>query len=276
MKVHHLNCGTLCPVAGRLLGSDVGFLERGTLVCHCLLIETNDGLVLVDTGIGLGACRDPRGHLGLAFAAVVMGARGDEAETAARQVERLGFAREDVRHVVVTHLDLDHAGGLPDFPAAEVHVFADEHRAAMARATFGEQSRYRPAQWAHDPRWRLHEVKGERWKGFDSVQALPGVEPEVLLVPLVGHTRGHCAVAVNAGARWLLHCGDAYFWHAEKDPERPGCPWGLSLFQRRMAVDRRSRDQNVERLRELVRDHGAEVDVFCAHDRHELAALATR
>jgi len=175
--------------------------------------------------------------------------------------------------VVVTHLDLDHAGGLPDFPEATVHVFADEHRAAMERRTLGEKNRYRTAQWAHGPKWKLHEVAGDRWLGFESVRALPGVEPEVLLVPVVGHTRGHSAIAVKRGDRWLLHCGDAYFWHAEMDPERPSCPWGLEVFQKRVAVDRRARDHNVERLRELARDHRGEVEVFCAHDERELHAL---
>ena len=36
-----------------------------------------------------------------------------------------GFRREDVRHILVTHLDFDHAGGLPDFPDAVVHVQRD-------------------------------------------------------------------------------------------------------------------------------------------------------
>jgi glyoxylase-like metal-dependent hydrolase (beta-lactamase superfamily II) len=33
-----------------------------------------------------------------------------------RQIERLGFRREDVRHIVITHFDFDHIGGLVDFP----------------------------------------------------------------------------------------------------------------------------------------------------------------
>lgn len=50
MRVHHLNCGTMCPLAGGAIGSGTG-LRRGLMVCHCLLIETpRDGLVLVDTG----------------------------------------------------------------------------------------------------------------------------------------------------------------------------------------------------------------------------------
>lgn len=37
MKVHHLNCGTMRPPG------------TPTLVCHVLLVETDNGLVLVDT-----------------------------------------------------------------------------------------------------------------------------------------------------------------------------------------------------------------------------------
>lgn len=49
MRIHHLNCGTDCPFGGALFdGRSKGL--TGHLVCHCLLIETNEGLVLVDTG----------------------------------------------------------------------------------------------------------------------------------------------------------------------------------------------------------------------------------
>lgn len=271
MKVHHLNCATLCPYAGRLIGSDVGLFDRGRMICHCLVIESSDGLVLVDTGVGMGAVRDANRHLGRLFTTFMGG--GVESETALRRIEALGMSPSDVRHIVVTHLDLDHAGGIPDFPAATVHVHADEHRAAMERRTSNERRRYRTAHWAHGPNWDLLSPGGDRWLGFESVRALPGVEPEVLLVPLHGHTRGHCAVAVRSGDRWLLHCGDAYFWHEEKLIEGARCPIGLAIFQSAMAVDRKARDHNVERIRELVRDHSSDVSVFCAHDTHELAAF---
>ena len=57
--------------------------------------------------------------------------------TWARQVEALGYSARDVRHIVVTHLDPDHAGGLSDFPDAEVHIFRAEHKAAMERRSGG-------------------------------------------------------------------------------------------------------------------------------------------
>ena len=272
MKVHHLNCGTMCPLGGRLVNGAGGVFERATMVCHCLLIETADGLVLVDSGLGTADVREPTRRLGREFSAM-MGARLDLEETALRQVERLGFGADDVRHVVLTHLDLDHAGGISDFPAAKVHVLDREHDAALHKRTFLESRRYRSAQWAHDPTWVIHAVAGERWHEFDAVHALSGASSgEVLLVPLFGHSRGHCAVAVRSDDGWLLHCGDAYFHTDEMHPDAPHCTPALAAFQRIVAVDDAARVRNQGRLRALKREHGAELQLFCAHDPSELAS----
>jgi glyoxylase-like metal-dependent hydrolase (beta-lactamase superfamily II) len=268
MRVHHLNCATMCPTSARLVNGRGGYLERGEMVCHCLVVETAQGLVLVDTGLGLKDLAAPRASLGGPFLLFVS-PRLDPEETAVRQVVRLGYRAEDVRHVIVTHLDVDHAGGLPDFPKAKVHVYATEHAAAMRRETLLERERYRPVQWEHDPSWVLHEEAGEKWFGFGCVrEVVPGAD--VLMVPLFGHTRGHVGVAVNAAGSWILHAGDAYFYHRELEPE-PRCTPALAAFQRIVAMDNAARLENQRRLRELHAAHGGEVTVFCAHDPVDLA-----
>lgn len=256
MRVHHLNCATLCP-PGRLVG---------TLVCHVLAVESAAGVVLVDCGLGTADLVAPRDRLGL-FPWLV-GARLDAAETARARLAALGIAPDDVRHVVLTHLDLDHAGGLADFPAATVHVGADEHAAATSGR---DRKRYRAAQWAHGPRWQLAPSGGgERWHGFDGVRALVGLPPEILRVPLVGHSHGHQGVAVRADDGWWLHAGDAYF-HAGEMHDPPAAPRTLRLFERLTEVDRAARLANQARLRALANDAAAGVRVFCAHDAAELA-----
>src|SRR5262245_25889315 len=102
MRIHHLNCGTLCPNGARLVNGKGGLLEPARIVCHCLLIEADDGLVLLDTGFGTEDTRNPR-QLGVAFA--MMRPRAEIGETALKQVEGLGFAAEDVKQIVTTHLD---------------------------------------------------------------------------------------------------------------------------------------------------------------------------
>lgn len=267
MRVHHLNCGSFCPHGRRLINGDGGLLEKAETICHCLAIETGDGLLLVDTGFGLEDARNPA-QLGGAFRAM-MNPRPKEETTALRQLEALGFAAADVRQIVTTHLDLDHAGGLPDFPAAEVHVLSAELDAALHPALRDKLRYIGGAHWKHDPRWVRHEGGGDEWFGFEGIRILPGTEAEVLLIPLLGHSRGHTGVAIRDGDSWLLHCGDSYFNHGEMQTP-PSCPPVLRFFQNMTASDNKARKANQERLRELAARHGDEVTLFCAHDPHEL------
>jgi glyoxylase-like metal-dependent hydrolase (beta-lactamase superfamily II) len=260
--IHHLNCGTLCPRGARLLAGSGGLIEPSRLVCHCLLIEGAEGLVLIDTGFGSGDVAARR-RLGAAFNAIVRPVLRAE-ETAASQLRARGFDPGDVRHVLATHLDLDHAGGLSDFPAADVHVLGAELRAAM-QPSRRERERYVAAQWAHGPRWVEHDGGGEEWFGFQGVRVVPGSGAEVLLIPLIGHSAGHTGVAVRREQGWLLHCGDAYFHHGQVQTP-PHCPPGLAAFQVLTCRDNRRRRENVERLRELAARHGGEVELLCSHD----------
>lgn len=269
MRSHHLNCGSACPVGGRLFdGHSHGITAH--LVCHCLLIETDQGLVLVDTGFGLRDVRQPRPRLS-AFFLAVNNIQPREEDTALRAVERLGFQAADVGHIVVTHLDFDHAGGIEDFPNATVHVFGRElETARVQRRGFIASQRYRPQQWDEAVNWQAYEPGGEPWFGFEAVRDLKGLPPDILMVPLIGHTRGHCGVGVNTGGNWLLLAGDAYFFHGEMDVNNPHCPPGRRAYQAMMEVDRKSRLANQDRLRGLLRGHGGEVQVICSHDKFEL------
>ena len=267
MTIHHLNCGTLCPYGGRLLGGDDGYGET-EMCCHCLLIETAESLVLVDTGFGADDVAHPYRNLGVPFTAAFR-PRAELGETAVSRIRTLGLDPADVRHIAVTHLDLDHAGGLPDFPAAEVHLFAPE-RAAAEQPSLRDRARYPKSHIAHGPRWVEHAVDGDTWFGFESVRLLPGTDPEILLIPLVGHSRGHSAIGVRDGDGWILHCGDAYFFRGEVSTP-PNCPRALRIFQTALAADNGARTANQARLRELSRDHGDEVRIFCAHDPVEFA-----
>jgi glyoxylase-like metal-dependent hydrolase (beta-lactamase superfamily II) len=262
VRVHHLNCGTMCPRGARLLAGEGGLLAPSKIVAHCLLIEAGDELVLVDTGLGTEDIAHVQ-RLGRAFRAFVR-PQPEPDEAAVRQVAALGLDPADVRNVVVTHLDVDHAGGLGDFPDAEVHLFAPELPAALS-PPLRERSRYVPAQWAHGPRWVEHAVDGDDWFGFESVRLLPGLDAEVVLVPLLGHSTGHAGVAVRTGDGWLLHCGDAYFHRAQVQTP-PSCPPGLRLFQSVVGHDNATRHRNTERLRELGQRHGDEVRLVCSHD----------
>jgi glyoxylase-like metal-dependent hydrolase (beta-lactamase superfamily II) len=268
--IHHLNCGTMCPRGARLLKGEGGLFERTISVCHCLLIEGADGLVLVDTGFGRGDVANP-GQLGRFFNTAVS-PQLSAGETAYAQLPALGFEPGDVRHIVTTHLDLDHSGGLPDFPDAEVHVLGRELTAAL-NPDWRARTRYIPQHWQHGPKWVEHEAGGEEWMGFGAVRILPGSGGEILLIPLPGHTLGHTGVAIRRGDRWLLHCGDAFFFHGEVETP-PHCPPGLRFFQNINQTDGAQRRENQERLRELAARHGDQVELICSHDPYSLEVQA--
>jgi glyoxylase-like metal-dependent hydrolase (beta-lactamase superfamily II) len=277
MRIHHLNCVSACPLGGLLMDGFTKSSLRGRLTSHCLLLEMDRELVLVDTGYGLRDVANPRSRLSEFFLQMCKPELREEM-TAIRQIQRLGFDPKDVRHIVLSHLDFDHAGGLDDFPHAVVHLLADEIRSAAARRTALDRMRYRPQQWGTRGMWSGYSSSnlGEPWYGFDCVRDLPGIGPDVLMVPLIGHTLGHAGIAVRRSEGWLFYTADAYFYHAEMDIERPHCTPGLVAYQTMMEKDRSLRLLNQRRLRHLRDSSGDEIEIFCAHDVTEFERLSGR
>lgn len=177
-------------------------LRTGAL---CLLVETDAGLVLVDTGLG----RDDYVHrtaILRAFRVVTILPLKPE-EMAVHQVAQIGFQPEDVRHIVLTHMHFDHCGGLLDFPHATVHVHQRELDAFLGPRRRWLDLGYVRRHLAHRPQIVTYADTNGRWYDFDAIR-LP-FRPEMWLVPLFGHTRGHCGVAIRTERGWHFHAGDA-------------------------------------------------------------------
>jgi glyoxylase-like metal-dependent hydrolase (beta-lactamase superfamily II) len=195
MRIHYLNCFT-CN--GRVPSS----WKTGTL---CLLIESDQGLILIDTGLGES---DYIQHSGiLKVFRIVTKVPLDQMETAVQQIQHLGYQPTDVHHIILSHMHFDHCGGLPDFPHASVHVHRKEYEAFMGRPRRWTNLAYVRKHIAHQPKFIFYEDKGEKWFDFSAIQ-LP-FDPEIWLVPLFGHTRGHCGVAIRTGKEWLFHVADS-------------------------------------------------------------------
>jgi glyoxylase-like metal-dependent hydrolase (beta-lactamase superfamily II) len=277
MRIHHLNCGVTEPFGGALMGGTGHPLRKVSGLSHCLLVETSRDLVLIDSGFGMGDIEHPAERLGRRFVRLARPVL-DPGQTALAQLTALGYAPGDLRHIVLTHLDPDHAGGISDFPQAKVHVLADAHRAAAARPGRHERARARAnqLQWAHGPDWVTYDAgDGERWFGLEGARPLRGLPPDILLMPLPGHSHGHAGVAVRSGGgpgsatEWVLHAGDAYFFHGQLDHDHPSAPAGIRLFEKRQQVDAAARADTQARLRVLVSAHSDQVEVISGHDRSE-------
>lgn len=253
MRVHHLNCGTMHP----------HFVPDG-LVCHVLLVETPGGLVLVDSGLGLRDAESPGSRFGPArfYVRPVF----DPNEAAINQIRRLGFEPSDVRHIVVTHFDADRVGGLADFPWAQVHLTDAEAFAALHPKTLVEKQRYLPAGHAHGPVLVEHSpADSESWRGFPGAKELAEIADGIVLISLPGHTRGHAAVAVDAGDRWILHAGDSFYHRGQLDGSNTA-PRALRLMERSVAFDWAKVQANHQRLSELWASDEPDMSLVNAHD----------
>ena len=74
-----------------MFGGAGGPLTPAPMCCHCLLIEGDDWLILVDTGLGVEDVNEPR-RLGFLFNTLAR-PRLKVAETALRQVADMGYVQ---------------------------------------------------------------------------------------------------------------------------------------------------------------------------------------
>ena len=252
MQIIELNAGTLRPEGGTAVwGAD-------ELVCRCLLIETGDAAVLVDTGIGLKDIADPDARLGREWLAMARPAL-DPAETLVRQLEARGIEPASVGHIVLTHQHRDHVGGLADFPAARVHMLPAA-RYAVNGAGGDERHAGVAAQWAHGVRWADDPVPGEPWHGLEAF-TLTGLPPTIRLLPLPGHADGHAGVLLEADGGLLLHVGDAAFHPAQYLGGE--VPAGLAVFATATEHDAAARRETERLLGEI--HHGGWARIVISH-----------
>jgi glyoxylase-like metal-dependent hydrolase (beta-lactamase superfamily II) len=203
MTIRIMNCVSMSP-----------WWPRWHLGGTSLLVGTDQGPVLVDTGLGLGDYESPSRIV--KFFAADFGIHMDSRQAAIRQLARFGCQPEDVRYIILTHLHFDHAGGIPDFPWAKVHIHRKEYEAMLSGkirrwADFG----YNRGILAYKPDWVFYTGVIQKWYDFDAIR-LP-FEPEMYIIPLFGHSSGHCGVAVRDGDGWLFHCADALPTNAQFD-----------------------------------------------------------
>ena len=142
---------------------------------------------------------------------------------------------------------------------------AAEALGAVREPSFREKMRFRPAQWAHRPKIVEHDPDGEKWRGFAAAKELDEIAPGIVLVSLPGHTRRHACIAVDAGHRWVLQCGDA-FYHPGTIDGQSKVPGPIKVIEPLLAFDRKKVADNHARLTELYRRQEPDLLLVCAHD----------
>lgn len=245
IKIHHLNCVEIqSPMDLRAIG-------------HCLLLETKNRLIMIDTGIGLVDIQNPIERIGKE-AIEMVGYRFDESQTAIRQIEKLGLDPSRVTDCIISHLDNDHIGGLPDFPNATVHVGLEEY------INFNSGNpRYLQTPLLHNPKIVTYGPSESNWYGLESRPINVG-SIGLSFIPLFGHSHGHCGIAIDLDSSTLFYVADAYYLREElKDDTHPVC----KLAENR-ADNNELRIATLNNIRQFVAQN-PEIKVFGYHDINE-------
>lgn len=178
------------------------------------------GPLLVDTGLHPSAADDPAINMGR-MAPLLYRVRMRREQAIAAQLEARGIAPTDVRTVVMTHLHIDHAGGVPEFPAA---TYVVDRREWAAAASGGWRRGYHGRQFDHAFDWREIDFDApsiDSFASFGQSFDLFG-DGSVRLLSTPGHTAGHQSVLLRLRERELLIVGDAaYTWAALRDGPIP-------------------------------------------------------
>lgn len=117
MKLYIMNCGQMITPDGNILAAFNTEQLRLVIPVPAYLIEhPTEGLVLIDCGFDYNHLPDEMKY----------GIAASPLQRLTRQIERLGYRSEDVRHVVISHLHFDHAGQMRDFPKATFHMRESE------------------------------------------------------------------------------------------------------------------------------------------------------
>ena len=210
--LQHLDGGAMFGVVPRTLWKtriEPDDRNRIPLAMRCVLVEHDDGLVLVDTALGN---KEDAKFLD------IYGVENQGLEGATQLEDALasaGFLPRDVKWVINTHLHFDHAGGnttmdpdlendprrhvRPTFPNATYVVQRGElefarHTNERTRASYLPHN-FEPIAAAN--RWRL--LDGDE-------EVLPGIS--VRLTP--GHVPFHQAVLLRNGGETALFVGDLF------------------------------------------------------------------
>jgi glyoxylase-like metal-dependent hydrolase (beta-lactamase superfamily II) len=168
-------------------------------------IEHPEGVIVVDTGSAAHLKSLPRWHpyfqLSVRFDI-------EPEQEVGPQLRSLGIGVRDVKTVVLTHMHIDHDGGLAHFPHSRILASGDEmvRAAGIGGMIQGYLSSRRPKWFDPEPlAWRASPV-GPFARSAGITDA-----GDVIAVPTPGHTPGHVSVIVRDGDEQILLAGDASY-----------------------------------------------------------------
>jgi N-acyl homoserine lactone hydrolase len=168
-------------------------------------IEHPKGVIVVDTGAAVHLKSLPRWHpyfqLSVRFDI-------EPEQEVGPQLRSHGIGARDVKTAILTHMHIDHDGGLAHFPHSRILVSGEElaRTAGIGGAILG----YLPDRW---PKWFNPEPL--MWQASPCgpfARSAPLTKAgDVVAVPTPGHTPSHLSVIVRDGEAQIMLAGDASY-----------------------------------------------------------------
>jgi glyoxylase-like metal-dependent hydrolase (beta-lactamase superfamily II) len=174
-----------------------------------LVEHPSAGPLLVDTGLHASCATSVAGNMGRAGALLYV-VRMEHDQALRFQLPQRGVEPGDVRVVVMTHLHIDHASAVVDFPQA---TFVVDQREWSSAVHHGARRGYHHRQFDHAFDWRTLDYSAdqvESFAGFARSLDLFG-DGSVRVVSTPGHTPGHQSVVLRTATGEVLLTGDATY-----------------------------------------------------------------
>jgi len=229
VKIHAIQTGSVRIKTAQVEGRGHGLMRRisvftdrhwtNWLPTYAWAIEHREGVILVDTGQGThlletGRSLHPYVRWEVRF-------RIEPEQEVGPQLRALGIAQHDVKCVVLTHLHMDHDGGLAHFPQSKIFVTRGEFD--TARGWAGRLRGYLPNRW---PAWfdPIPLDLGESFGPFSASKRLTAAG-DVVAVATPGHTAHHISVLVQDDNTTFFLAGDTSY---NEELMLAGCVDGVS------------------------------------------------
>jgi glyoxylase-like metal-dependent hydrolase (beta-lactamase superfamily II) len=201
----------LPKLAGQLVGPRGGW--QWLPVPAFLVEHPGAGAVVIDTGLHPSCTSDVAGNMGR-IGKLLYHVRMDREQALRSQLPARGVRLEDVRLVIMTHLHIDHASAVSEFPDSS---FLVDRREWGAAAEGGTRQGYHSRQFDHAFDWRALDYESdavESFAGFPRSFDVFG-DGSLRVVSTPGHTPGHQSVVLRSRGGEILVVGDAAYTERE-------------------------------------------------------------
>lgn len=188
-------------------GSGIG--KKIRIFTPFFAFDTEEGWILYDTGLPITAVE--------LFSSLKMEPMIEKKNIVPQQLEKINVRPGDVSKIIISHLHIDHAGGLQYFPDVEVYVQKDEYAYALHPNSF-QRYEYQPENFD------LPEIKWSFLEGDEVI--IPGLT--AILVN--GHTPGLQGLVIELPEKQFFILGsDAIYLQKNIDRDLPpGQAWNMS------------------------------------------------